>query len=220
MRHQRSFCKQSNSMALSIKKYHPTYTVKMQQKKQSAIQGSFHHNLVEINQNFSIHLWDRLLPQAESTLRMWRTTNIAPWILVYPYMYGHHNFNRMPLAPLRCTVLLHNKPAIRKTWENHTSEGYYIEMSREHYRCYKIWSTKIRSTQVADTVFFKHHYITMPTVSKADKIVVAANKIIQVLRDKTEISIGATEQQQLNQLAEVFQKVAKTLNKKEAEKPS
>ena len=60
----------------------------------------------------------------------------------------------------------------------------------------------------------------MPTVSKADKIVAAANKVIQVLRDKTEISIGATEQQQLNQLAKVFQKVAKTLNKKEAEKPS
>ena len=60
----------------------------------------------------------------------------------------------------------------------------------------------------------------MPTVSKADTIVAAANKLTQVLREETESNIGTTEQQHLKQLAEVFQKIAKTLNNKEAEKPS
>ena len=60
----------------------------------------------------------------------------------------------------------------------------------------------------------------MPTVSKADTILSAANKLTQVQRNKTESNIEAMEQQQLKQLAEVFQKVAKTLNKKEANTPS
>ena len=135
-------------------------------------------------------------------------------------MYGQHNFIKMPLAPLGCAVLIHNKPTTRKTRENHASEGYYIKTSREHYRCYKIWMMKTRSIQVADTIFFKHQFITMSTVSKADTIVVVANKLTQVLREKTESNIGVTEQQQLKQLVEAFQKVAKTLNEKETEKPS
>ena len=60
----------------------------------------------------------------------------------------------------------------------------------------------------------------MPTISKADTIMVAANELTQVLRDETKSKIGAMEQQQLKQLAQVFQKVAKTLNKKEVEKTS
>ena len=80
--------------------------------------------------------------------------------------------------------------------------------------------TKTRSIQVADIVFFKHQYITVPTVSKVDMIVVAAHKVTQVLREETESNIGTMEQQHLKQLAEVFQNIAKTLNNRDAEKPS
>ena len=44
-------------------------------------------------------------------------------------------------------------------------DGIYIETSREHYCCNKIWTKKMRSIQVTDTVVFKHQYITIPTVS-------------------------------------------------------
>ena len=80
--------------------------------------------------------------------------------------------------------------------------------------------TKTRSIRVTDTVFFKHQYITMPTVSKADTIVAEAHKLTQVVREEIESNIGTMEQQHLKQLAEVFQNIAKTLNNREAEKPS
>ena len=134
------------------------------EKAISIFKDHFTAILVGVEKNFPMHLWDRLLAQAESTLNMLRITNIAHKLLVYAYIYGQHNFNKMPLAPLGCKVLIHNKPATRKTCENHASKGYYMETSREHYRCYKIWMTKTRSIWVADTVFFKHQYITMPTV--------------------------------------------------------
>ena len=60
----------------------------------------------------------------------------------------------------------------------------------------------------------------MPIVSKADTIAAAANKLTQALREETKSNIGTMEQQHLKQLTELFQTVAKTLNNKEAEKPS
>ena len=75
--------------------------------------------------------------------------------------------------------------------------------------------TKTRSIRVADTVLFKHQYITTPTVTKADTIVTAATKLTQVLQDETETNIGATENQKLKQLVEVFQTVATNFSKKE-----
>ena len=52
--------------------------------------GTFKDNfkeiLVGVDKTIPIHLWDGLLPQAEATLNMLRTTNIAPTISAYAYM--------------------------------------------------------------------------------------------------------------------------------------
>ena len=135
--------------------------------------------LVGMGKTFSMHIWDWLLPQAESTLNMLRPTNIAPKISAYAYIYWQHDFNKMPLAPIGYAVLVYNKPLARKRWDDHEIDGYYIKMSWEHYRCYKICSKNMRSTWVADMAVFKHQYITVPTVSKADAIVSVVNKLTQ-----------------------------------------
>ena len=150
---------------------------------------------------------------------MLQRTNIAPKISAYAYMYGQHGFNKMPLAPMGCAVLIQNKPATWKTWEDHASKGYNIETSRVHYRCYKIWMTKTRSIQVANTLLFKHQYITTPTVTKAETIVAVATKLTQVLQEETETNMPQ-KKQKLKQLAEVLQSVATNFSKKEAEKTS
>ena len=59
----------------------------------------------------------------------------------------------------------------------------------------------------ADTVVFKHQYITTPTVSKADELVEVANKLTQVLRDKTMTNNETTDKQKLMQLADIFKVV-------------
>ena len=94
------------------------------------------------------------------------------------------------LAPMGCLVRLHNKPDIRKTWDNNVIKGYYVETSREHYRCFKIWVKNNRSIQITDTMFFTHRYITMPEISKADAIMVAANHLAQVYKGKYQQTSG------------------------------
>ena len=154
------------------------------EKAISTFKDQFKAILAGVDKSFPMHLWDRLLPQAESILNMLRRTNIAPKSSGYAYMYGQHDFNKMPLALMGCAVLIHNKPAKQKTWEDHASKDYYIETSREHYICYKIWMTKTRSIRVACTALFKHQYIKMTTVIKADTTVAAAAKLTQVLQEE------------------------------------
>jgi hypothetical protein len=52
----------------------------------------------------------------------------------------------------------------------------------EHYRTHVIFVKKTRAKRLSDTVFFKHHYITQPTVTPADAIVNAYNKLRQTLQ--------------------------------------
>ena len=73
---------------------------------------------------------------------------------------------------------------------------------------------------MADTVIFKHQYITTSTVSKAGAIVAMANKLTQVLREETATNIEITEKQKLMQLVNIFQTEATKISKKEAEKLS
>ena len=96
----------------------------------------------------------------------------------------------MPLAPMGCTVLLHNKADIRKTNAMYAIEDFYIETSQKYYRCFNVWVKETQSVCIADTIFFKHKYITMPTVSKADAIVAATTNVAQVLKGKLEPNMG------------------------------
>ena len=95
--------------------------------------------LAGIDQTFLMHLWDYLLLQAESTLNMMQPTNIAPMVSTYAYMYGQHDYNKIPMAPMGCTALIHIKSDIRKTWDSNVIDGYYLGTLQEHYRCYMVW---------------------------------------------------------------------------------
>ena len=61
---------------------------------------------------------------------MLQPMDIMPTISAYAYMNGHHNFNKLPLSPMRYTFLLHNKPELLKSWDTQASRGFYIETSR------------------------------------------------------------------------------------------
>jgi hypothetical protein len=59
------------------------------------------------NTNFPLHLWDWLLPQAEHTLNMiWQSTAI-PTVSAYTYLWGQHDWNTNPFAPLGYKVEAH-----------------------------------------------------------------------------------------------------------------
>jgi hypothetical protein len=144
--------------------------------------GHFIAVLAGVDSSFPINQWDELLPQTVLTLNLLRQSNVAPNISAWAYHHGSFDYNRMPLAPMGCAVQFHIKPSRRKTFGEHSEDGFYLKTSEEHYRTHIIFVKKTRAKRLADTVFFKHKYITQPTITPADAIVNAFNKLRQTIQ--------------------------------------
>ena len=165
-----------------------------------------------------MHLWDHLLPQAENTLNMIQPTNIAPMVSAYAYMYGQYDYNKMPMALMGWAALIHIKPNTRKTWDVNAINGYYLGTLQEHCWCYKVWVKQTRSIQVMDMAYFKHQCITMPTYTKADEIMAAAQNLMKVLTQEANSNIINHDREKIIDLATIFQNVAQKLPQNEAKK--
>ncbi len=114
--------------------------------------------------DFPLHLWDWLLPQAEHTLNMLQQSTVTPTVSACTYLWGQHNYNANPFAPLRCKVEAHIMPDVRDTWAANTASGYYIGNAWEHYRHQEVYISLTKHTCISKTVFFFHNYLTMPTI--------------------------------------------------------
>ena len=93
----------------------------------------------------------------------------------------------MPLVPIGCMVQFHVKPSHPHTWGKHSTDGWYIGAFPEHYRTHHIFVKAFCSHCLSDTVYFKHKYITQPTVTTADDIVKALQVLMATLKDFTKL---------------------------------
>jgi hypothetical protein len=106
--------------------------------------------------SFPLYLWCRLLPQAEHTLNMLRTFCTTPTILVHAYLWGQHDYNTNPFAPLGCKVQAHVTPTICETWAAHTTTGYYVGNAWESYCCHNIYISDTRSIRMCARPYFSN----------------------------------------------------------------
>ena len=70
----------------------------------------------------------------------------------------------------------------RGTWAERSIDGWYLGASLEHYRCHIIHVKKTKSERISDEVFFKHKYITQPTLTPVDTVVKAIDDLAFALK--------------------------------------
>jgi hypothetical protein len=99
----------------------------------------FKATLAGVVDSFPMQLWDKLLPQTVLTLNLLRQSNAAPTVSMYQYVHGNFDYNKMPLAPMGCTVQLYESIKRRGMWADHSTDGWYLGTSNEHYRCHIIY---------------------------------------------------------------------------------
>jgi hypothetical protein len=99
--------------------------------------------LCSTDKSFPMHLWDRILPQAVTTLNILRTSRINPKLSAATHIFGQYDFNRAPLAPPGTRIIAHETPGRRRTWAPHGQDGWYIGPALEHYRCYTFYIKKL-----------------------------------------------------------------------------
>jgi hypothetical protein len=87
----------------------------------------------------------------------------------YAHVYqGQHDYNKHPFVPIGMELLVHVKPHMRRTYAQHCNKGYIIGTLFEQYQCQKVWMKDKHATQVSGVVWFKHKYLTNPSVTPED----------------------------------------------------
>jgi hypothetical protein len=132
---------------------------------------------------FTLHLWDRLLPQAEITLNLLRTSRLHPQLSVSAHFHGLVYYNKTAFAPPGCKIIAHEKPGKRRTWAPHGQHGYSLGPAMHHYRCQNVYITSTASERIVDTLeFFPHNY-QMPQLSSTDRLIMAAKDMTDALQN-------------------------------------
>ena len=97
---------------------------------------------------------------------------------MYAYLYGMHSYNANLFVPPGCKVEMYEMPSVRETWAPHTVSGFYIGNSWEHYRNHMVWVKDTKSVRAEETVFFKHKYLTQPTITTSNDLSQAVKGVI------------------------------------------
>ena len=153
---------------------------------------------------FPPSLWDRLLPQTEITLNLLQQSNATPTVSAYAHLSGPFDYNKMPLAPMGCEVQIHEKTDSRGSWAYHSVDGWYLNTSAEHYRVHNCHVKHTKSERLSDTVQFQHKSITNPSISPADKLMLALANCREILSGH----IKGEHEQQIGELTRLMDKAS------------
>jgi hypothetical protein len=66
--------------------------------------------LSSVDPTFPLHLFNRLLPQAENTLNLMGTSRLHPQLSAAAHFHGLVDYNKTAFAPPECKIIAHEKP--------------------------------------------------------------------------------------------------------------
>ena len=104
------------------------------------------------------------------------------------YFHGPFNYDATPIRPLGCDIIAHRKIGTSNYWDFRGAAGWYVGVALQHYRCHTIAEKATRAAQISDTVEFRHHHLTQPTVTPMDRIFHGVNKLTCALQDAPHIA--------------------------------
>jgi hypothetical protein len=164
--------------------------------------------LSSVDPTFPLYLWDRLLPQAEITFTILRTSILHPQLSAVANFHGLVDYKKTAFAPPGCKIIAHKKPGKQRTWAPHGQHGYSLGPSMFHYRCQNVFISATDSEGIVDTLeFFPHNY-QMPQLSSMDRFLMAAKDMTDSLQNPhpkvpfTHVGDGTISS--LTELAEIF----------------
>jgi hypothetical protein len=139
--------------------------------------------LSSVDPSFPMYLWDRLLPQAEITLNLLRTSRLHPQLSAALHYHGIVDYSKTDFAPPGCKIIAHEKPVKRRAWAPHGQHGYSLGPAIHHYRCQNVYISTTASERIVDTLeFFPHNY-QMPQLSSTDRLLMAAKDMMDALQN-------------------------------------
>jgi hypothetical protein len=172
------------------------------------IKEHFKAGLATVNTDFLAHLWDRLLPQAEITLNLLRSSRLHPQLSASAHYHDLIDYNKTAFGPPDCKIIAHEKPSQRRTWDPHDQPGWSLGPAMNHYRYQNVYITASASERIVDTLEFFPHNSPMPQMSSTACILMAAQDMTDALKhphpDVPFATIGDDTITALEKLSEIF----------------
>jgi hypothetical protein len=130
-----------------------------------------------------MHLWERLLSQAEIMLNLLRNSRLHPQLSAAAHYHGLVDYNKTAFATPGCKIIAHEKPGKRPTWAPHRQHGYSLGPAMHHYQCQNVYILTTVRERIMDTLeFFLHNY-QMPQLSSTDRLLMAAKDMMDALQN-------------------------------------
>lgn len=117
----------------------------------------FISGLSSVNQTFPMYLWDELLPQAELSLNLLRSSRTYPKLSDHAHLHSIFSYNVTPVAPPGIQAILYKDPTHRTTNGLHGINVYYLGPALEHNRCYIFFVPTTGGTAISATAQLLPH---------------------------------------------------------------
>jgi hypothetical protein len=160
--------------------------------------------LSSIDPAFPLHLWDRLLPQAEIILNLLQTSRLHPHLSAAAHFHGLVDYNKTAFAPPGCKIIAHENSGERRTWAPHGQHGYLLGPGMHHFRCQNVYISATASERIVDTLeLFPHNY-QIPQLSSTERLLIAAKEMMDALQNPyPEVPFASIGDDTISALAEL-----------------
>jgi hypothetical protein len=126
--------KNQNDCKLQVVEPH-NHRVNAAKQAIQTFKAAFIAALATTDSKFLLQLWNRLTPQVQDTLNMLPALQIDPTVLAYKILNDTYNWNRYPLALLRCKAVVYKDGDTRGSWVSQGVDAFYRRPSKDHYQC-------------------------------------------------------------------------------------
>ena len=174
---------------------------------------------------FPMKLWDLLLPQAEVTLNMLRSSALSVHVSAYQHLCGAWDWNRYPLAPLGMLVVTLVSASIRQSFADHGEQAFYLGPALQHYRTFRVYCIRTGRERESDTVsWHPQSQLLLPFNSPWQTFCTDVTRLIDSIKALTELHGGLIQaptvvQRTIPALLEAIEQVREVFNATETITP-
>jgi hypothetical protein len=173
----------------------------------------FSAGLATCDPKFPLTMWDQLMPQADLTLNLLRSSRRYPKLSAHSCLNKAFNFPNTPLAPPGTQVVAHITPSQRANMAPHGVDSWYVGPSLDHYRCHQCYiPSTFRSWNVLTVDWFPHT-VPFPKVNTDIYLRQTADNMLSLLHSRKEhhspLAFGSTTKNAFIQIAQILRRATR-----------
>ena len=124
-------------------------------------------------------------------IRQWTfNRTISSW----EYFTGPFQYDATPLGPLGINFIIHKNASRRHLWDFIGKDGWNLGAAMDHYRFQKVVSEDTKTEMVSDTIEFRHHKLTLHSVTPEDKVLHGVQQLTKALKNTPSSTVDAQTQ--------------------------